>query len=133
MKKYTATLALALTLLLINSCNSKKEKLEGIWKLDVMEMNGTQLSGTSLGEWFWEFNEQGWYLVMVAGAKEKGRYQLKGDQLSMKSVTNEQKPETVYKITRLDSAVLNIESIGEKNHLQLFFIKTDKGETDEKD
>lgn len=133
MKKYTATLALALTLLLINSCNSKKEKLEGIWKLDVMEMNGTQLSGTSLGEWFWEFNEQGGYLVMVAGAKEKGRYQLKGDQLSMKSVTNEQKPETVYKITRLDSAVLNIESIGEKNHLQLFFIKTDKGETDEKD
>lgn len=133
MKKYTATLALALTLLLINSCNSKKEKLEGIWKLDVMEMNGTQLSGTSMGEWFWEFNEQGGYLVMVAGAKEKGRYQLKGDQLSMKSVTNEQKPETVYKITRLDSAVLNIESIGEKNHLQLFFIKTDKGETDEKD
>ncbi len=133
MKKYTATLALVLTLLLINSCNSKKEKLEGIWKLDVMEMNGTQLSGTSLGEWFWEFNEQGGYLVMVAGAKEKGRYQLKGDQLSMKSVTNEQKPETVYKITRLDSAVLNIESIGEKNHLQLFFIKTDKGETDEKD
>ncbi len=133
MRKYTAILAVAILAMLINSCHSKKKQLEGVWKLDVMEMNDTQLSGNSLGEWFWEFNEQGGYLVMVAGAKEKGRYQLKGDQLSMKSVTNEQKPETVYKIVKLDTAVLNIESVSEKNHLQLFFIKTDQGEVGEKD
>jgi hypothetical protein len=114
-------------LLILTQCRNKQEKqLYGIWKLDVMEVNGTEISGSSLGEWMWEFNEEGGYLVMVAGAKEKGKYSLKDGKLTMKSVTVKEKPETVYEVTRLDSAAMNLTAEGEKNTSHLHFIKIHK-------
>lgn len=134
MKKTIYLLAISLILIALTQCRNKQQKqLIGIWKLDVMEVNGTEISGSSLGEWMWEFNEEGGYLVMVAGAKEKGKYSIKDGKLSMKSVTVADKPETVYEITRLDSALMDLTAAGEKNTSHLHFIKIDKGETEEDD
>lgn len=134
MKKTIYLLAISFILIALTQCRNKQQKqLIGIWKLDVMEVNGTEISGSSLGEWMWEFNEEGGYLVMVAGAKEKGKYSIKDGKLSMKSVTVAEKPETVYEITRLDSALMDLTAAGEKNTSHLHFIKIDKGETEEDD
>lgn len=124
----------SLFLLFITQCRSKEEKqLTGIWKLETMNINGTEMSGASLGEWLWEFNDEGGYLVMVAGAKEKGKFKVKEGRLSMKSVTIAERPETTYEITQLDSAALKLKAVSDKNSSSLSFIKIDEGETGEDD
>jgi hypothetical protein len=124
----------SLFLLFVTQCRSKQEKqLVGIWKLEVMEINGTEISGASLGEWLWEFNDEGGYLVMVAGAKEKGKFNVRAGKLTMKSVTIKDRPETSYEITQLDSASLKLKAISDKNSSSLTFIKINKGETEEED
>jgi hypothetical protein len=123
-----------LFLLLLTQCRNKQEKqLVGVWKMETMNINGTEMSGASLGEWLWEFNDEGGYLVMVAGAKEKGKFKVKEGRLSMKSVTIAERPETSYEIVQLDSTVLKLKAISDKNSSSLSFIKIDAGEPGEDD
>ena len=125
--KITVAGILLLTLLLVQCNRERKEKLEGIWRLRTLEINGTVISGTSLGDWKWEFNEEGGYLTDVAGAREKGSYTLKGNQLSMKSVTHSERPAQVYQIALIDSVQLNLVTDDAKNKSSLHFIKLKTG------
>ncbi|MCW5907280.1 MAG: hypothetical protein KIS94_05440 [Chitinophagales bacterium] len=134
MKKLLATTLLIVFALALQQCrNKQQEQLTGIWQLDNMEINGTTLNGSSLGKWLWEFNDKGGYLVMVAGAKEKGKYSLKEGKLTMKSVDVKEKPETAYNVLLLDSAHLHLSAISDKNSSILYFIKIEGGETEEDD
>lgn len=136
MKNKLFTLALmAFTVCALVQCNSKeKDKLEGVWKLQMLEINGTQLSGASLGDWKWEFNEEGGYLTDVAGAREKGLYTLKGDKLTLKSVTNKERPEQVLSITHIDSLYMDlVNADAGKNKSSLHFIKMKESDYEEKD
>ena len=71
-KSFSLITIVALAGLLVQCAHKGDKKLEGIWQLNSMSMNGTRISGTDLGIWLWEFNEEGGYLTIVAGAKEKG-------------------------------------------------------------
>lgn len=134
MKKLFATILLIVFCIAIQQCkNKQQQQLTGIWQLDKLEVNGTPLSGSSLGKWLWEFNDKGGYLVTVAGAKEKGKYSLKNEKLTMKSVDVKDKPETAYQILLLDSARLHLAVISEKNSSTLYFIKIEGNETEEDD
>ena len=129
MKKHTACIISSLLIIfLLTQCNhERKEKLEGIWQLQTLEINGTILQGNSLGDWKWEFNEEGGYLTDVAGAREKGLYTLKGNKLILKSVTVKERPEQILNIVQLDSVRLDLVSADDKNKSALHFIKI-KGE-----
>lgn len=124
MKKTLNYLLLGLTVVLLAKCtNKQKEKLEGIWRLDKVEVNGTVLPGNSLGNQLWEFNDANGYLILIAGAKEKGTYTLKGDKLLLKSATVADKPETEYRIAKLDTAELHLAAEYDKNKTYFTFVK----------
>jgi hypothetical protein len=127
MKKCNAITALFILLVFSACMHHGSKQLTGIWQLTVMNMNGTKLEGNSLGVWRWEFNDEGGYLVDVAGAREKGTYTLKDDKLTLKSITYKERPETVYKVAKLDSTQLELIAESEKNRTTLNFIKTEKG------
>jgi hypothetical protein len=132
MKKLISSAAI-LIFLLAGCHNEGKEKLTGIWKLEVMDINNTALRGSSLGNWLWEFNDKGGYLVNVAGAVEKGTYKIDKDKLTMKPVTPAERPEQIYTIAKLDSASLNLVTASEKNNTSLFFVRVKGEEVVEKD
>ncbi len=133
MKKLLFVLSVIVSVVFLTNCQSEqKEKLAGIWKLDVMDINNTPISGSSLGGWLWEFNEEGGYLINVAGAVEKGTYKIDKEELTLSSVTNKDRPAQTYTIAKLDSASMNLVSISEKNKTSLSFIKM-KGEVGETD
>jgi hypothetical protein len=122
MKKIS--ISVLLVVILITGCqNKQKDKLEGIWQLRTLEINGTVLQGSSLGNWKWEFNEEGGYLTDVAGVREKGLYTLKENTLTLKSVTHKERPEQVLNIVHLDSLQLDLLSADEKNKSSLHFLK----------
>lgn len=123
-KDIISVLSIVFIVFLVSGCgNKQKEKLEGIWQLQTIEINGTVLQGKSLGDWKWEFNEEGGYLNDVAGEKEKGLYTLKGNTLTLKSVTYKDRPEQVLNIVRLDSLQMDLESADQKNKSSLHFLK----------
>ncbi len=136
MKIKTGVLALLLTALyILTGCNSKqKDNLEGVWRLTNLEINGTNLNGASLGDWKWEFNEEGGYLTDVAGAREKGLYKLRGQTLKLKSVTHKERPEQVLTIVSLDSVNMHLQTADTgANTSNLYFIKMKEREYEEKD
>ncbi len=123
-----------LALLFVLGCNSRKnDALTGIWKLRTMDINGVTIQGESLGNWLWEFNNEGGYMINVAGAIEKGKFDFDGKKLTLKSLTNKERPEQTYNVLQLDSTALNISSTTDKNTSKLNFIKVDDGELGEKD
>jgi len=127
------TTTLLFLLLLVQCNNNKQEKIEGIWQLQTLEVNGTALNGTSLGDWKWEFNDAGGYMTDVAGAREKGRYTIKADKLILKSLTYKERPEQVLSIIHLDSIQMNLASADDKNKSTLHFLKLKDGEREEND
>ena len=134
MKKAISVFSILLSLLYLTNCNHEsKEKLVGIWKLDIMDINHTPLRGSSLGTWLWEFNEEGGYLVNVAGQIEKGIYKISKDKLTLQSVTHKDRPDQTYTIAKLDSANLNLVSVTDKNTSSLSFVKLKGADMEEKD
>ncbi|MES2620965.1 MAG: lipocalin family protein [Bacteroidota bacterium] len=134
MKKIRLTACIALSFLLIASCENKaKEKLTGVWKLEIMDINNTPLQGSSFGRWLWEFNEEGGYLINVDGAVEKGTYKVDKDKLTLKSITQKERPDQVFTIAKLDSANMNLVSATDKNTTSLTFIKMESEDVAEKD
>jgi len=132
MKKISIGLVIAL--LVITGCQNKhKDKLEGIWQLKTLEVNGTTLQGNSLGNWKWEFNEEGGYLTDVAGAREKGLYTLKADTLKLKSVTYKDRPEQSLIIVQLDTVQMDLVSADANNRSSLHFLRLKESELGEKD
>ncbi len=123
----------ALLVFCLACCSDSKKQISAVWQLKEMNINGTTLSGKSLGNWLWEFNDEGGYLVNIGGAIEKGTYKLEGAKLTMKSVTNSKKPEHIYLIARLDSISLSLTSESGKNKTTLYFLKTDIGKAVERD
>lgn len=108
----------------LSSCKSKpKDRLIGIWKVDVANLNGTEITDVTLGDWKWEFNKEGGYMVMLAGAKEKGTYTLKDESLQLKSVTFPERPETQYAIVQLDSLEMVLKTVSDSNTTTLHFYK----------
>jgi hypothetical protein len=134
MRKFRLSSTILLMGLFLAACQTKsKEKLTGIWKLEVMDINNTPLRGNSLGNWMWEFNDEGGYLVNVAGAVEKGTYKVEKDRLTLKPVSPAKRPEQNYTIVKLDSVSLNLTTASEQNKTSLYFIKMKGEEVAEKD
>lgn len=131
MKLWAATLC---CVLLLTQCNNEqKEKLVGIWRVTEVKINGTTMDVTTFGNWLWEFNEGGGYMVNLAGVKEKGTYKISDKELAVKSVTYAEKPETVYAISKLDAQeMILISSESAKNTTTIRFSKT-SGEVKEED
>ena len=120
--------------MVLPGCNQNdKSKLVGVWKLQLMDINGTKLQGSSLGNWMWEFNKEDGYLSDIAGAKEKGMYKLSGAKLTIMPVKAEKWPERVLTISKLDSTELHVEAIGEKNKSSMWFIRIKDNAVVEKD
>ncbi|MFN8323773.1 MAG: hypothetical protein U0T74_14010 [Chitinophagales bacterium] len=116
------------------ACNNKKnEALTGIWKLKTMDVNGVSIQGEALGNWLWEFNDEGGYMINVAGAIEKGKYNYDGKKLILKSLTSKDRPEQTYNVVQLDSVSMLLSSVTDNNTSKLNFIKIDEGELGEKD
>ena len=117
---------MSLLLISVASCSDKKrEQLAGIWHLQLMDINGTQLQGSALGNWLWEFNMEGGYLTDIAGAREKGRYEMKESQLKLQPVMSNEssRPGQTFTIAKLDSLHMNLVSIDGKNKTALYFTK----------
>lgn len=95
-----------LLLFVLVSCH-KKTKICGVWKMETMDVNGTTIYHEQMGMPMIEFNEKGGYLLVVSGTKEKGKYKMDGNSLSLQSVTFPDKPAQLLTITRLDSAQMN--------------------------
>ncbi len=119
--------------LLLVQCNQKPTPIAGIWKMTEMDINGTVMQGTSLGNWMWEFNDEGGYLFNVSGAVEKGRYELTNAQLVLESVTVKGRPPQTYAVTLLDSTKLHLNAVGGENKTSLKFVKISGEEVGESD
>lgn len=134
MKKVLFILVVIISTLTAAQCKTgQKNNLVGIWKLEHMEVNGTIIYGHSLGNWLWEFNDEGGYLTDVAAVREKGRYTLSAKTLTLKAVTTKNKAPQSYNIVKLDSTTLHISSTANGTKTDLYFIKVDEGEGVEKD
>ena len=123
MRKLRIPIFILLILLGLTQCHNEKEKIVGVWQLQTMVVNGTTIPGSSLGTWLWEFNESGGYLTDVAGMREKGIYTLTGDQLSLKHPASKKLPDQFYKITKLDTTTLNLQSTDPGSSTSLHFFK----------
>ncbi len=135
MKKLIAPFLGFILLLSLTQCRTSTEnKIVGVWQLQQMVINGTVLQGSSLGNWLWEFNDAGGYLTDVAAMREKGLYAIKDSLLTLKLVTEKNRPDQVYKITRLDSLELDLVSTEIANKQSLRFLRRKVSEvTGEKD
>ncbi len=123
-----------IALLLLAQCkNETAEKLNGIWQVDKAEVNGTTIDGSTVGAWLWEFNDEGGYLIIAAGAKDKGTFKLSGKNLTLKSQTFKERAETVYQIQAIDSVNLVLYSESNNNKSTFRFIRKGEGEIGEDD
>jgi hypothetical protein len=108
----------------LSQCQSKAQsKLVGVWQLQELVVNGAVLKGSSLGTWLWEFNTVGGYLTDVAGVREKGRFTLKDSVLTLKVLIPQNGAGQTYRVTKIDSADLDLLSIENRNKTTLRFIK----------
>jgi|APTNR8051073442_1049403.scaffolds.fasta_scaffold51885_2 hypothetical protein len=122
-KSISATVLLSIALFL-NSCknNSKSgfdtDNIIGLWMIDQYEINGTVLRHESIGSPRIEFrgNE---YLINTAGDVEKGVYTISDSTLKLDCTSNPDKPDNVFTITRLDSALAEYHSVTDNNRLNV--------------
>ena len=113
-----------ISLLFLTQCKNKgDEKLAGIWQLEQMNVNGTEMDGQSLGVWLWEFNFKGGFLSNVAGNTEKGWYKLANNKLKVKITSVEDRTEQVYSVSKLDSVSLVITTTEGKNNGTMRFVR----------
>jgi len=123
MRRFALPAFALLILLGLDQCHGEKQKIVGVWQLQTMVVNGTTIPGNSLGTWLWEFNESGGYLTDVAGMREKGLYTLTADQLSLKHDPAKKLPDQLYKVAKLDTAILDLQSTDPGNSTSLHFFK----------
>lgn len=123
MKKAVVLIAFV-SLLFFTQCNQRgDEKLTGVWQLEQMNINGTEMDGQSLGVWLWEFNREGGFLSNVAGNTEKGWYKLANNKLTVQITSEENRAEQVYSVSKLDSASFEIITTEGKNNGTLRFVR----------
>lgn len=134
MTKKLLTICTITLLLFITRCADKsKEKLLGVWQVTEVNMNGTSMDAGSIGNWWWEFNDEGGYMINLGGVKEKGRYKVSGEELHMQSVTIPDRPETVYHITKIDSVSMQLDGSTGSNKTILNLVRMKPGEGGEED
>ncbi len=122
-----SVICLVLISFLLMQCNNKPTQLiEGSWQLQTLEINGTVLQGNTLGNWNWQFDNDGNYNSTVGKAKETGTYTLSESKLTLKSITYSKRPEQVLLVTELDSVQMNLVTAYEKNKTSLRFLKEGK-------
>jgi hypothetical protein len=124
-------LLVTITLLFLTGCQSStKSPIVAVWQVELIEVNGSEIDGSNMGKWQWEFNSAGGYMINLSGEKEKGKYNSKDNKLTLKSTTNLDKPETVYDLVKVDSAELVLQPISENNKSTIHFIRI--GDSDPK-
>ena len=134
MKKIFSCFLCTLFVLLLTECNNTaNEELVGIWKVESLKINDTELPGGGLENWLWEFNEEGGYMINAEGGKEKGTYKRKKNELTLHPVSNAERPDLTYTISHLDSANLKLSSSTDKSKMYINFVKVNEGEIGEKD
>ena len=115
---------LAFALLLIQCNQNTKQKIEGIWQLQKLEINGTVLQGEMLSSWKWKFNSDGEYLTDVSGLKETGKYCLEGNKLTLNPSADLKRPVKILNIVSIDSDQLDLATAdGGSNKSSLHFVK----------
>lgn len=133
MKTHAHYLLILAVLLLAQCNNDSHDKLIGIWKLKQIEINGATLNSEALGNPLWEFNKAGGYLINVAGEKEKGKYKVDNNTITLTSVTNPQKQPLTYTFSYPDTLQLRMESNAKNNAVKITFDRVAEGEEMERD
>jgi hypothetical protein len=134
MKKIFSYFLCVVFVLLLTECNNTdNEELVGIWKVESLSINDTNLPGGGLENWLWEFNEEGGYMINAEGGTEKGTYKKENNSLTLHPVSNAERPDLTYTISHLDSANLKLSSITDKSKMLISFVKVAAGEMGEKD
>lgn len=110
-------------LFFVSSCKRSAPELKGIWNISSYTLNGSELSGSNLGNPRIEFNEEGGYMIAASGVSEKGTYTYKNKELTL-HCTTQQKPDISYKVTTLDSTIMIYEAINDSNKLIVKLFKT---------
>lgn len=117
-------LVILIAAVFIAGCNTKPAgKIVGVWQMQRLELNGTIMTGQSIGNATWEFKANGEYATNMFKATDAGTYTLKDELLSLRSATYKQRPEQQLIITLLDSAALHAKGVDKQNTSSLQFVK----------
>ena len=105
MKKLFVIVSL-ISVVLMSSTSPVKKKLIGVWKIQTMDIRGMQMVHQQLGMPFMEFNDEGGFLIRYSGHDDKGRYTVKGNNVTLKFLYPK-KPSQTLNITKLDDRELD--------------------------
>lgn len=103
-------LLLFIPFVLLSGKDIRKDKLTGIWKLQFMRTKGIVMPHEQMGYPFLEFNDEGGFLMQFSASKEKGKYRLKGDKLTL-LFKIPPKPAQIFTITKLTDKEMDYFSI----------------------
>ena len=95
-----------ISVFLLASTSSVKQKLIGVWKIQSMERKGVTMRHEEMGLPYIEFNEEGGFMIKVSASAEKGRYSIKGNDVTLKFLIPK-KPSQKMTITKLDERELD--------------------------
>lgn len=113
--------SLLLMLLYLSACTNKENTLlYGKWQVKKININGTAFDSSYTVNWSYVFLPSGRYTAQLF-ATDTGNYLQKENAISFYSTIKTKPQNTVFKITRLDSLLLVLQSTGSNNiqlHLQ---------------
>jgi hypothetical protein len=105
MKSLFVTLSL-ISVFLLASTSPVKKKLIGVWKIQSMEIKGIVMRHEEMGLPYIEFNDEGGFMIKVSASAEKGRYSLKGNDITLKFLIPKRTSQ-MMSITKLDERELD--------------------------
>ena len=95
-----------LSLSLLAATSPLKKKLIGVWKIESMQIKGTTMRHQQMGNPFIEFNDEGGFMIKIGASAEKGRYSVKGNEVTLKFVIP-RKPSQKMNVTKIDDRELD--------------------------
>ena len=131
MKKMICILVLT-SVVLMSATSSMKKKLEGVWKIETMEIKGLKMHHQQLGLPYIEFNEEGGFLVKVSTSHEKGRYKVKGTTIKLRFLMPK-KPVQTLMVTKLTDTELDYSTSDSTGTVKVVCYKVTGGINEEKD
>lgn len=113
---------LLLMLLYLSACTNRESKLlHGKWQVKKININGTAFDSSFTANWSYVFLPSGKYTALLF-ATDTGNYLLKENAINFYSTIKTKPHNTVFKITRLDSLLLVLQST-DSNNIQLHLQK----------
>jgi|GEM_PF-4145525 len=121
-----------ISVLLISATSPVKKKLIGVWKIQTMEIKGSKMVHEQLGLPFIEFNDEGGFMIKLSASSEKGRYTIKGNNVTLKFLYPK-KPAQLLNITKLDDRELDYTTTDSTGTVKVTCYRITEGLSPEKD